>query len=93
MERRSDGDEHTGPTDEPRDTEAAALKADTVQGWQEDQPTDPELSSDDGYHPPDEGSGGPKYEDADPVDEPLLAGEEGLSGDEAEELEAESEIS
>ena len=88
MERRGDSDEHTGPTDEPRDAETAGLKADSVQGWEVDQPTDPELSPDDGYHP-DEG-GGPKYEEPDPVDEPLLAREEGLSSDKAEELEAES---
>ena len=90
MERRSDSDEHTGPTDEPRDPDTAGLKADPVQGWEEDQPTDPELADDDGYHP-DEGSG-PEYEDAEPVEEPVLASEEGLTSEEEEELEAESEL-
>jgi hypothetical protein len=78
------------PTLEPRDPEQASAEADPVQGWQEGEPTDPELEPDDGYHPDD--NAGPKYEDPDPVDEPLLAREEGLSPDEEEELNAESEL-
>jgi hypothetical protein len=72
---------------EPRDPDQAASEGDPVQGWQEDEPTDPELEPDDGYHPED---GGEKYEEPDPVDEPLLARDEGLTPDEEEELNAES---
>jgi hypothetical protein len=86
MERRPDDDDLTdNSADPPRDPEDAAVSADSVQGWQEDEPTDSELAPDDGYHPE---HGGPKYEEADPVDEPLLAQEEGLSEDEEELLEA-----
>jgi hypothetical protein len=86
MERRSDSDHPTdNAADPPRDPEDAAVEADSVQGWQEDEPTDPELAPDDGYHPE---QGGPKYQEADPVDEPLLAREEGLGEDEEELLNA-----
>jgi hypothetical protein len=101
MERRRETDDQPNPSEfdpdadapdltlEPRDVEQAGREGDAVQGWQEDEPTDPELAPDDGYHPDD---GGPKYVDADPVDEPLLAEEEGLSPEEEEELDAESRM-
>jgi hypothetical protein len=86
MERRPDDDNRTDDSaDPPRDPEDATVTADNVQGWQEDEPTDSELAPDDGYHPE---QGGPKYAEADPVDEPLLAREEGLNEDEEELLEA-----
>jgi len=102
MARNPDDDDQPSPSDfdpgadgpdltlEPRDPEQAGGEADTVQGWQEDEPTDPELLPDDGYHPDD---GGPKYREADPVDEPLLAEEEGLTPEEEEELNTESQSS
>jgi hypothetical protein len=86
MERRPDDDDlNDNSADPPRDPEDATIRADSVQGWQEDEPTDPELGPDDGYHPE---RGGAKYEEADPVDEPLLAQEEGLDEEEEELLEA-----
>ena len=87
MERRPDSTEEQPPVDTPREPEDAAAEADPVQRWEEDIPTTPELEPDDGYHPED---GGEKYEEPDPVDEPLLAREEGLTPDEEEELNAES---
>jgi hypothetical protein len=77
------------PTLEPRDPEKASIEADPVQGFEEDEPTEPELEPDDGYHPDEHA--GPKYEEPDPVDEALLAREEGLTPEEEEELNAESE--
>jgi hypothetical protein len=78
MERRPDSDADQATED----------GADTVQGWQEDDPTEPELDADDGYHPD---NGGRKYVESDPVDEPLLAREEGLTPEEEEVLDADSE--
>ncbi|MDQ6920996.1 MAG: hypothetical protein M3170_05295 [Candidatus Dormibacteraeota bacterium] len=99
MERRSEDqapDTDQDPTledpDTPieaRDPEQAASEGDPVQGWQEDEPTELEQEPDDGYHPE---QGGDKYVTPDPVDEPLLAREEGLTPDEEEELNAESEM-
>jgi hypothetical protein len=85
MERSDSAD----PLIQPRDPEQASAEADPVQGWEEDEPTDPELEPDDGYHPDE--NAGPKYEEPDPVDEALLAREEGLTPDEEEELNAGSE--
>jgi hypothetical protein len=102
MERRPESDDRPSPsgfdpdadgpdlTLEPRDADQAGLEGDTVQGWQEDEPTDPELVEDDGYHPE---QGGEKYVEPDPVDEPLLAREEGLTPDDEEELNTESRMS
>jgi hypothetical protein len=83
MERRPDSTEEQPPVDTPREPEDAAAEADPVQGWEEDIPTTPELESDDGYHPE---QGGAKYEQPDPVDEDLLAQEEGLDQDEVAEV-------
>lgn len=58
-------------------------QVDPVQGFQEDIPTASELQPEDGYHPE---QGGAKYTDPDPVDEDLLAEQEGLEGEEAAEL-------
>lgn len=83
MQRRSDSQDPPAPEDSPRDTAEAAREADPVQGWQEDTPTDPELEPDDGYHPE---TGGPKYLEADPVEEELLAQQEGLDRDETAQI-------
>jgi hypothetical protein len=83
MQRRSDDQDPLVPGETPRDTAEAAQEADSVQGWQEDTPTEPELESDDGYHPE---TGGPKYQEADPVEEELLAEQEGLDRDEAAQI-------
>jgi hypothetical protein len=82
MERRSDSTEERPAVDPPREPEDAAAQVDPVQGWEEDLPTPPELDPDDGYHPE---QGGAKYEQADPVDEGLLAQEEGLDQDDVAE--------
>src|SRR5437899_2883511 len=68
---------------EARDSEETGEVEDSVQGWEEDEPTEPEQAADDGYHPD---NGGPEYEQPDPVDEPLLAREEGLTPDGEEDL-------
>ena len=68
----------------PSEEEAASQRADAVQGFEEDVPTEAELERDDGYHPE---AGGEKYAEADPVDEELLARQEGLTEDEDELLE------
>jgi hypothetical protein len=88
MERRpeanaSDADDELSPAGEARQPDDAATQADPVQGWQEDEPTGSELEPDDGYHPE---HGGPKYLEPDPVDEPLLARQEGLDEEEESEL-------
>jgi hypothetical protein len=83
MERRSDSTEEQPPPEAPREPEDVAAEVDTVQGWEEDIPTTPELEPDDGYHPE---QGGAKYEQPDPVDEALLAQEEGLDQDEVAEV-------
>jgi hypothetical protein len=89
MEPRSDIDDDVSRAGGPSEAEAAGELADPVQGFQEDVPTEPELVPDDGYHPE---VGGPKYAEADPVDEGLLAGQEGLSGDESAELAEEDRL-
>jgi hypothetical protein len=86
---RSDA-EGPDPLIQPRDADQASAEADPVQGWQEDEPTEPELEPDDGYHPDE--NAGPKYEEPDPVDEALLAREEGLTPEAEEELNADSEL-
>ena len=83
MERRPDSQDPPAPEDTPRGPEEAAAEADPVQGWEEDSPTDTELEHDDGYHPE---TGGPKYQEADPVEEELLAEQEGLDRDEAAQI-------
>ena len=83
MEPRSDIDDEVSRGDGPSEAEAAGELVDPVQGFEEDVPTGPELEPDDGYHPE---VGGSKYTEADPVDEDLLAAEEGLDADESQEL-------
>ena len=83
MESRSDSQDRPAPEDTPREPDQAADEADPVQGWEEDTPTDTELEHDDGYHPE---RGGSKYLEADPVDEELLAQEEGLDKDETAQI-------
>jgi hypothetical protein len=83
MESRSDSQDPPAPEDTPRELDQAAVEADPVQGWEEDTPTDTELEHDDGYHPE---RGGSKYLEADPVDEELLAQEEGLDKDETAQI-------
>jgi hypothetical protein len=88
MERRPDNQDPPAWEDTPRGTDDAAVEADPVQGWEEDNPTDTELEHDDGYHPE---QGGSKYVEADPVDEKLLAEEEGLDEDETAQILMEEE--
>jgi hypothetical protein len=83
MEPRSDIDDEVSRGGGPSEAEVAGELADPVQGFQEDVPTEPELEPDDGYHPE---VGGSKYAEADPVDEDLLAAQEGLDDDESGEL-------
>ena len=83
MEPRSDIDDEVSRAGGPSEAEAVGELADPVQGFEEDVPTEPELQADDGYHPE---VGGRKYAEADPVDEGLLAAQEGLGAEESEDL-------
>lgn len=81
------------PTDRDPEEEDVARDlgelVDPAQGFEEDLPTDAQQEVDDGYHPE---TGGAKYTEPDPVDEELLAREEGLGEEEEAELDAEDHL-
>jgi hypothetical protein len=84
MEQTPDTPDKLSTSAVPSEEEAAGAQADPVQGYELDQPTGAELEADDGYHPE---VGGEKYADPDPVDEELLARQEGLGEDDETLLE------